>query len=86
MERNSSFAIDILLVGDASKYRAGSDDLKAEWSALAAGEIAQNILLFCSANDLGGRPRAAFDKAKIKTLLKLKDTGNPILEIPVGYK
>ena len=85
-ERNSSFAIDILLVGDPTKYRAGTDDLKSEWSALAAGSISQNILLFCAANDLGGRPRAAFDKATIKNLLNLKETQNPILEIPVGYK
>lgn len=83
--RASNFTVDLLLVADPAKYRAGSDDLKKEWGAFSAGMIAQNVMLFCSANDLGTRPRAAFDKAKLKTLLKLKDTQNPVIELPVGY-
>jgi len=84
-ERLSTFAVDILLVSDPSKYRAGTDDLKKEWGAFSAGIITQNIMLFCSANNMGTRPRAAFDKSKVKTLLKLKDTQNPVIELPVGY-
>jgi nitroreductase len=83
--RSASFPVDLLLVSDPSKYRAGTDDLKKEWGAFSAGIITQNVMLFCSANDLGTRPRAMFDKAKLKTLLKLKDTQNPVIELPVGY-
>jgi hypothetical protein len=38
-----------------------------------------------AANGLGAHPRAVFDKAVLRTLLNLKDTQNPILELPVGY-
>jgi len=83
--RTANFPVDILLVSDPPKYRAGTDDLKKEWGAFSAGIITQNIMLFCAANDLGTRPRAAFDKAKMRTLLKLKDTQNPVIELPIGY-
>ncbi len=82
---SANFPVDLLLVSDPSKYRAGTDDLKNEWGAFSAGIITQNVMLFCSANELGTRPRAMFDKAKLKTLLKLKDTQNPVIELPVGY-
>jgi hypothetical protein len=80
-----NFPVDLLLVSDPSKYRAGNDDLKKEWGAFSAGIITQNIMLFCAANDLGTRPRAAFDKAKLRALLKLTDTQNPVIELPLGY-
>jgi nitroreductase len=80
-----TFAIDLLLVSDPAKYRAGNDDLKKEWGAYSAGMISQNIMLFCAANNMGTRPRASFDKAKLRILLKLKDTQNPVIELPVGY-
>jgi len=83
--RASNFTVDLLLVSYPSKYRAGTDDLKKEWGAFSAGMIAQNVMLFCAANDLGTRPRAAFDKDKLRTLLKLKDDQNPVIELPVGY-
>jgi nitroreductase len=83
--RLTNFPVDLLIVSDPSKYRAGTDDLKKEWGAYSAGMVSQNVMLFCSANDMGTRPRASFDKAKMKTLLKLKDTQIPIIELPVGY-
>jgi nitroreductase len=83
--RLTNFPVDLLIVSDPSKYRAGSDDLKKEWGAYSAGMVSQNVMLFCAANDMGTRPRAAFDKAKMKTLLKLKDTQIPIIEMPIGY-
>jgi len=83
--RLSGFPVDLLIVGDASKYRAGNDEQKKEWAAYSAGMVSQNVMLFCAANDMGTKPRASFDKAKMKTLLKLKDTQNPIIELPIGY-
>jgi nitroreductase len=81
----SGFPVDLLIVGDPSKYRAGNDELKKEWAAYSAGMVSQNVMLFCAANDMGTRPRASFDKARMKTLLKLKDTQNVIIELPIGY-
>jgi nitroreductase len=83
--RLSGFPVDLLIVSDPSKYRAGDDELKKEWAAYSAGMVSQNIMLFCAANDMGTHPRAMFDKPKLKTLLKLKDTQNVIIELPIGY-
>jgi SagB-type dehydrogenase family enzyme len=80
-----SFPVNILLVSDTSRFRAGPEDLKSEWGAISAGIITQNIMLFCSANGLGTHPRAMFDKDVLRKMLSLKDTQNPILELPVGY-
>lgn len=83
--RLSTFAIDLLLVSDPSKYGSGTDDLKTEWGAFSAGMISQNVMLFCADNNMGTHPRAMFDKAKLRELLKLKDNMNPVIELPVGY-
>jgi len=83
--KTANFPVDLLLVSEPTKYRAGDDALKKEWGAFSAGIITQNVMLFCAANDFGTRPRAAFDKAKMRTLLKLKDTQNPVIELPIGY-
>lgn len=83
--RLSTFAIDLLLVSDPSKYGSGTDDLKKEWGAFSAGMISQNVMLFCAANNMGTHPRAMFDKAKLRELLKLNDNMNPVIELPVGY-
>lgn len=83
--RLTNFSVDLLIVGDPSKYRAGNDELKKEWAAYSAGMVSQNVMLFCAANDMGTKPRASFDKAKLRALIKLKDTQNPIIELPVGY-
>ena len=84
-KRISTFAFSIILVSDPSQYPVGTDDLKNEWGTFSVGCVAQNIMLFCSANNLGTRPRAAFDKDMVKKILKLTDTQNPIIELPVGY-
>lgn len=84
-EGQSNFPVNLLLVSDSSKFRAGTPELKSEWGAISAGIITQNIMLFCAGNGLGTHPRAMFDKAVLRTLLNLKDTQNPILELPVGY-
>jgi nitroreductase len=84
-KRLSTFAVNLVVVGEPSKCPAGSDELKQEWSAFSTGMIAQNVMLFCAANNMGTHPRSAFDKAVVKELLKLKDTQNPVIELPVGY-
>ena len=56
-----------------------------EWAGIDAGIVSQNVALFCAATGLKTRPRAAFSKDDIKTILKLKDTQYPLLNMPVGY-
>jgi hypothetical protein len=85
MRPQSNPPIQIILVSDADRFRMGPQDLRYEWGAIDAGIVSQNISLFCAATGLKTRPRAAMDKEKIKTLLKLKDTQHVFLNHPVGY-
>lgn len=77
--------VQLILVSDISRFRAGENPLKLEWAAIDTGIVSQNISVFCAATGLATRPRASMDRAKIKELLKLKDTQYPLLNHPVGY-
>jgi len=78
-------AIQIVLVSDAARFRAGSEEQRYEWGALDAGIVSQNISLFCAATGLKTRPRAMMNKEKIKELLRLRPTQRVFLNHPVGY-
>jgi nitroreductase len=78
--------VQLVLVSDISRFRAGSPELKLEWAAIDTGIVSQNIALFCAGTGLGTRPRASIAKDRLKVLLKLKDTQYPLLEHPVGYR
>jgi nitroreductase len=77
--------VQIILVSDSERFVRGDPIQKFEWGALDAGIVSQNISLFCAATGLKTRPKASMDKAKIRELLKLKDTQNIFLNHPVGY-
>jgi nitroreductase len=79
--------VNLVLITDISKFRAGTDSLKIGWANIDAGIVSQNISLFCSATGLKTRPRASFPGAeKIRELLKLKDSQYILLNHPVGYE
>ena len=79
--------VNLVLITDISKFRAGNDSLKIGWGNIDAGIVSQNISLFCSATGLKTRPRASFPGAeKIRELLKLKGSQYILLNHPVGYK
>ena len=78
-------AIQIVLVSDADRFRAGSDETKYEWGAIDTGIISQNISLFCAATDLETRPRALIDKDRIREILQLRDSQRVFLNHAVGY-
>ncbi len=78
-------AIQIVLLSDSDRFRAGTNELKHEWGAIDAGIISQNISLFCAATGLRTRPRGSVDKEKITEILKLKETQYVFLNHPVGY-
>jgi len=78
-------AIQIVLVSDPDRFRAGTSEQKYEWGAIDTGIISQNISLFCAATGLKTRPRSLIDKAGIKDLLELKEAQYVFLNHPVGY-
>ena len=78
-------AIQIVLVSDAARFRAGSEEQKYEWGAIDTGIISQNISLFCAATGLKTRPRAMMDRERIKSILHLRATQRVFLNHPVGY-
>jgi hypothetical protein len=78
--------VNLVLVSDISRFRAGSDSLKIGWANMDTGIVSQNISLFCAGTGLKTRPRASFPGAdKIRSLLKLNKTQYILLNHPVGY-
>lgn len=77
--------VQLVLVSETARFRSGSPELRAEWGAIDTGIVSQNISLFCAATGLKTRPRAAMDKEKVKSLLKLTETQRVFLDHPVGY-
>ena len=61
----------------ATSQRAGAARAR-DWAMIEAGHAAQNILLEEVALSLVGVPMAGYDAAKIRPLLKLPDTEEPI--------
>jgi len=75
----------LVLVSDISKFTRGNDSNKLLMAAMDAGMVSQNISLFCAGAGLITRPRATMDQAKLKEVLKLKDSQRPLLNNPVSY-
>lgn len=75
----------LVLVSDISRFRAGEDSLRLTWAAMDAGIVSQNISVFCAATELKTRPRAGFNKEKLREILALKDSQYLMLNHPVGY-
>jgi hypothetical protein len=78
--------VTLVLITDISKFRGNNDSLKIGWADMDAGIVSQNISLFCAATGMKTRPKAGFPgAARIRELLKLKDTQYILLNHPVGY-
>ena len=78
--------VNLVLVSDISRFRAGTDSLRLVWASMDCGIVSQNIALFCAGTGLKTRPRAGFPGAtKIRELLQLKNTQLLLLNHPVGY-
>jgi SagB-type dehydrogenase family enzyme len=78
-------AVILLLVSDLSKFQGNDDAGKLSIASMDAGIVSQNISLFCAGAGLSTRPRATMDQAKLKEILKLKDSQRPLLNNPVSY-
>ncbi|RHJ86734.1 SagB/ThcOx family dehydrogenase [Parabacteroides sp. AM08-6] len=79
-----SAPVCLVLVSDLSRF-GGITEQNKLMGAVDAGVVCQNINLFCSGVGLSTVPRASMDKAALKTILKLSDSQQPIMNNPVGY-
>lgn len=78
--------VNLVLVSDVSRFRAGSDSTRIVWACMDSGIVSQNIAIYCAGTGLKTRPRVGFpEAAKMRELMKLKDTQYLMLNHPVGY-
>lgn len=77
--------VTLLMVIDFDKF--GSNNQQAMMmGCVDAGNVSENINLYCQAAGLATVPRATHDKAAISQLLGLTDKQLPIMNNPVGYE
>ncbi|HSL22956.1 MAG TPA: SagB/ThcOx family dehydrogenase [Vicinamibacterales bacterium] len=77
--------VHLFLVSDGARFSRGAPEQKHEWGAIDSGIVSQNVGLFCAGRGLATRPRASFDRDKLRSLLKLKGPQHAFLNHPVGY-
>lgn len=76
--------VSLLMVIDFDKF--GSNNEQAVMmGCVDAGNVSENINLYCQSVGLVTVPRATHDKAGIRKLLGLTDKQLPIMNNPVGY-
>lgn len=75
----------LVLVSDIFRFPGTDNNMKLSLAAMDAGIVSQNISVFCAGTGLITRPRATMDTAKLKEVLKLKETQYPMLNNPVSY-
>lgn len=84
-ENVSNAPVFLVLISDISRFSRGDNEKRMIWAYEDAGFVSQNINIFCASVGLITRPRAQMDIAKLREVLKLKDTQFPILNNPVSY-
>ncbi|MDR2918068.1 MAG: SagB/ThcOx family dehydrogenase [Tannerella sp.] len=77
--------VSLVMVVNLKKLGDPASEQTKLMGAVDAGNVSQNINIFCSAVGLSTVPRATMDKAKLKEVLKLDDTQLPLMNNPVGY-
>ena len=77
--------VSLVLVSDVARMGGVKDSHALLMCDVDAGIVSQNISVFCSAANLATVPRASMDEAKLRTVLKLKDSQKPLMNHPVGY-
>ena len=87
-EMKQTFVMDapvvLLMVIDSERF--GSNDGRAMMmGCVDAGNVSENVNLYCQAVGLATVPRATHDTAGIRRLLGLSDRQLPIMNNPVGY-
>ena len=75
----------IVLVGNLEKFRDPAAANNRVTAAMDAGIVSQNINIFCSATGMATVPRGTMNNDELKTILKLSDTQELMLNNPVGF-
>lgn len=76
--------VSLLMVIDFDRF--GSNDERAlMMGCVDAGNVSENINLFCQSVGLVTVPRATHDTEGLRALLELNDNQLPIMNNPVGY-
>ncbi len=77
--------VSLVMVIDFEKF--GSQNERAVMmGCVDAGNVSENINLYCQSVGLATVPRASMDSQEISKLLKLTDKQMPIMNNPVGYE
>ncbi len=88
-ERSQDFVLEaplsLVMVMDFDKFALPAEDA-ISMMAVDAGNVSENINLYCEAVGLATVPRASMDKKGIQKLLNLNDNQIPIMNNPVGYE
>lgn len=77
--------VTLLMVIDYDIF-GSKDEGATMMGCVDAGNVSENINLYCQAVGLATVPRATHDKAGIRKLLGLTDNQLPIMNNPVGYE
>ncbi|MDG5816061.1 SagB/ThcOx family dehydrogenase [Chitinispirillales bacterium ANBcel5] len=77
--------VTVLIVSDMSRYSRGNEAEHAQYAAMHAGIVSQNISLFCSGNGMGTVVIGMLDAEALHRRLNLKDSQVVLLSHPVGY-
>lgn len=77
--------LSLVLVADMVAFEGMDAQHSRLMAAVDAGIVCQNICVACAGMGLATVPRATMDQAKLKTVLKLKDTDLQLMNNPVGY-
>ena len=76
--------VSLVMVIDFKKFGSDSDHARM-MACVDAGNVSENINLFCQAAGMVTVPRASMASEGIKALLGLDDSQLPIMNNPVGY-
>lgn len=77
--------VTLLMVIDFEKY-GSSNEQAMQMGCVDAGNVSENINLYCQAVGLATVPRATHDKNAIRKLLGFSEKQLPIMNNPVGYE
>ena len=85
---NQAFAatvpMSLVMVMDFERF-GGKNERSVMMACVDAGNVSENINIYCQAVGLCTVPRATMDTKGITTLLKLSDQQMPIMNNPVGF-
>ena len=76
--------VSLVMVVDLEKM-GGQDERSKMMGCVDAGNVSENVNLYCQSVGLCTVPRATMDISGIRTLLGLSDKQIPVMNNPVGY-